>query len=282
MNRFFGSCKGLTVCIGMVLMLFVQGCTKGPDISGTWYFDYEKTRVSEFPNPQYESARLMIADLEPRYGTINVAGDTVVLGGAVCKIQKINDANGLKCDERGVVSELSLFLEDGRLVVKTHNEPPVTAIFSRFKQDPYTLYGIDPNAKEVVEETALREKVAEPIPDPVLGKYVGYARTRSFNAFYDPASIKTEGRFTSVKVILNYEEPQGEGVGMRKALSSVQLLTFDCPGSNYRLDRYVQYSEPNGAGAVVADSGVYVDDKADMKPVPQNSVNEVLYMRICR
>ncbi len=265
-----------------VLVGSLLGCSKGPDIQGAWYFDYEKTKLIEFPSSQYDSARMLIADVEPRYGAINVDGDTMVLGGAVCKVQKLNDLNGLRCDERGVISELSLFLEEGRLVVKTHGEPPVVAVFSRTRQDPYAVYGIDPNAKEVIEESAPREKVAEPTPDPVLGKYVGYARTRSFNAFYDPASIKTEGRFSSVKVILNYEEPQGEGAGMRKALSSVQVLTFDCPGSNYRLDRYVQYSEANGLGAVVADSGVYADDKTEMKPVPQNSVNEVLYMRVCR
>jgi hypothetical protein len=197
-------------------------------------------------------------------------------------VQKINDENGLKCDERGVVSELGLFLDDGRLVVKTHGDSPVTAVFSRTKQDPYTVYGVNPNAKEVIANTPATEKVAEPTPDPVLGKFVGYARTRSFNAFYDPDSMKSEGRYTSVKVILNYLEPQGEGVSMRKALSSVQVLTFDCPGSNYRIDRYVQYSELNGEGAVVADSGVYAEDKAEMKPVPQGSVNEVLYMRVCR
>lgn len=268
-------------CLIFVLLALV-GCSKGPDIQGAWYFDYEKTKMTEFPNPQYESARLLIADVEPRYGIINVDGDTVVLGGAVCKVQKVNDENGLRCDERGAVSELSLFLEDGRLVVKSHGTNGLTAVFSRTKQDPYAVYGVDPNAKEVFEESAPREKVAEPTPDPVLAKFVGYARTGSFNAFYDPESVKSEGRYTSVKVILNYTEPQGEASGMRKALSSVQLLTFDCPGSNYRLDRYVQYSEPNGLGAVVADSGVYVDDKAEMKPVPQNSVNEVLYMRVCR
>lgn len=268
-----------------ILLLALCGlvaCSKGPDIQGVWYFDYEQTRPAEFPNAQYESARALIADVEPRYGAINVDGDTVVLGGAVCKIQKVNDEHGLKCDERGVVSTLSLTLEDGRLVVKTHGAPPVTAVFSRNRQDPFALYGVDPNAKEVAEETAPREKVAEPTPDPVLAKYVGYARTRSFNAFYDPDSIKPEGRYTSVKVILNYTEPQGEGLGMRQALSSMQLLTFDCPGSNYRIDRYVQYSELNGVGVVVADSGVYADDKAEMKPVPPGSVNEILYMRVCR
>jgi hypothetical protein len=267
---------------GYFLVALLAGCSQGPDIQGAWYFDYEKTRLTEFPNPQYESARQLIADVEPRYGSVNVDGSSVVLGGAVCKVQKINDDNGLKCDERGVVSELSLFLEEGRLVIKTHGDAPVTAVFSRIKQDPYAIYGIDANAKEVIEETAPREKVAEPVPDPMVSKWVGYARTRSFNAFYDPESIRTEGRYTAVKVVLNYAEPQGEGDAMRKALSSVQVLTFDCPGSNYRLDRYVQYSEANGLGAVVADSGVYADDKAEMKPVPQNSVNKVLYMRVCR
>lgn len=268
--------------IFLLVLLGLVGCSQGPDIQGAWYFDYEKTRLGEFPNAQYESARLLIADIEPHYGSINVEGDTLVLGGAVCKVQKINNENGLKCDERGVVTELSLFLEDGRLVVKTHGDSPVIAVFSRSKQDPYAVYGFDPNAKQVVEETPPREQVAEPAPDPALAKYVGYARTRSFNAFYDPDSVKTEGRYTTVKVILNYLEPQGEGVGMRKALSSVQLLTFDCPGSNYRLDRYVQYSELNSQGAIVADSGVYVAEKAEMKPVPLGSVNEVLYMKVCR
>ena len=249
--------------IFLLVLLGLVGCSQGPDIQGAWYFDYEKTRLGEFPNAQYESARLLIADIEPRYGSINVEGDTLVLGG-------------------GVVTELSLFLEDGRLVVKTHGDSPVIAVFSRSKQDPYAVYGFDPNAKQVVEETPPREQVAEPAPDPALAKYVGYARTRSFNAFYDPDSVKTEGRYTTVKVILNYLEPQGEGVGMRKALSSVQLLTFDCPGSNYRLDRYVQYSELNSQGAIVSDSGVYVADKAEMKPVPLGSVNEVLYMKVCR
>lgn len=271
-----------TLTILLLALVALVGCSKGPDIQGAWYFDYEKTKLTEFPNAQYESARLLIADVEPRYGAINVNGDTVVLGGAVCKVLKLNDINGLRCDERGAVSELGLYLEDGRLVVKTHGDVPVTAVFGRTKQDPFVVYGIDPNAKEVIEETAPLEKVAEPTPDAGMGKLVGYARTQSFNAFYDPESVKSEGRYTSVVVLLNYQEPQGEGSAMRKALSSVQTITFDCPGSNYRLDRYVQYSEPNGLGAVVADSGVYVDDKAEMKPVPQNSVNEVLYMRVCR
>lgn len=275
-----------TLTILLPSLLALVACSKGPDIQGAWYFDYEKTRPAEFPNAQYESARLLIADVEPRYGSINVEGDTVVLGGAVCKLQKVNDENGLRCDERGTVSELSLFLEEGRLVVKTHGVPPVTVVFSRAKQDPYIVYNVDPNAKEGVEEHAPRDRVAEPIADPALAKFVGYARTQSFNAFYDPDSVKTEGRLTSVKVVLNYTEPQGGSVSMRQDLSSLQWLTFDCPGSNYRIDRYVQYSELNGAGVVVADSGAYVDekanDKAEMKPVPPGSVNEILYMRVCR
>lgn len=266
----------------LIVLVLLAGCGQGPDIQGAWYFDYEATKMTEFPNPQYESARLLIADVEPRYGTINVEGDTLVLGGAVCKVKKVNDENGLVCDERGTTSTLSLFLTDGRLVMKTQANPPVTVVFGRSKQDPYQVYGVDPNAKEVIEETAPRERVAEPTPDASIGKWVGYARTQSFNAFFNPDSIKVDGRFTTVQVVLNYLEPQGEASSMRKALSSVQMITFDCPGSNYRLDRFVQFSEANGLGAVVADSGAYLGDRAEMKPVPQNSVNEILYMRVCR
>ena len=271
-----------TLLLFIAALLSLAGCNNGPDIQGTWYFDYEKTKIAEFPNPQYESARMLIADVEPRYGTIHVDDGTVVLGGAVCKVQKLNDDHGLKCDEHGVTSTLSLYLEDGRLVIKTHGDQPVTAIFSRSQQDPFALYGIDPNAKEVVEDTAPREKVAEPTPDTGAGKLVGYARTQSFNAFFEPDSVTTEGRYTSVRIILNYLEPQAESTSLRKALSSVQSMTFDCPGSNYRLDRYVMMSEPNGKGSVISDSGAYLDYKPEMKPVPANSVNEVLYMRVCR
>ena len=57
------------ICFGLL-----AGCSKSLDIQGAWYFDYEKTRFSEFPNAQYESARILIADVEPRYGSINVEG----------------------------------------------------------------------------------------------------------------------------------------------------------------------------------------------------------------
>lgn len=265
----------------MICFGFLAGCGKSPDIQGAWYFDYEQTRPPEFPNPKYETARMLIADIEPRYGSIAVDGDTVVLGGAVCKVQKLNDDNGLKCDEQGVVSTLGLYLDDGRLVVRTHANPAVTVVFTRSKQDPFLIYGVDPNAKELIEDTAPREKVAEPVADAGAGKLIGYARTQSFNAFYQPESIKTEARLTAVTVVLNYLEPQGEA-GAQPVLSSVQTITFDCPGSNYRLDRYVQYSESNGKGAVASDSGAYAEYKPEMRPVPQNSVNEVLYMRVCR
>lgn len=272
----------LLVC---AFLLSLTACSKAPEIQGTWYFDYEATRSPEFPNTQYESARLLIADVEPRYGTINVDGTTVVLGGAVCKVKTLNDERGLQCDERGTISELGLFLQDGRLIVKGPSgsaNAAVTAIFSRTKQDPFAIYGIDPNGKEIIEDSAPREKVAEPTPDASAGKLVGYARTQSFNAFFEPDSVTTEGRYTSVRVVLNYLEPQAESTSLRKALSSVQSMTFDCPGSNYRLDRYIMMSEPNGKGSVISDSGAYLDYKPEMKPVPANSVNEVLYMRVCR
>ena len=267
------------------VLLALVGCSKAPDIQGAWYFDYEATRAPEFPNPQYESARLLIADIEPRYGTINVDGNTVVLGGAVCKVKKLDDEHGLECDERGTTTKLSLFLKDNRLIVQGPGgsaNAAKTAVFSRTKQDPFAIYGVDPNAKELVEDTAIREKVAEPTPDVSAGKLVGYARTQSFNAFFEPDSLASEGRYTSVRIILNYLEPQTENTSLLKSLSSVQTITFDCPGSNYRLDRYVQHSETNGKGTVVADSSASTDYKPDMKPVPPNSVNEVLYMRVCR
>lgn len=269
----------LLVVVGVVA---ISGCSKGPDVSGAWYYDYAATKLPEFPNPQYESARALIADIGPRYGSINIENGTVVIGGAVCKVQKVNDEQGLACDERGQSFGLALYLKGDQLEISSHATPPMTAIFSRLAQDPYQVYGIDPNAKEVIEETAPREKVAEPKAEPGTGKLIGYAKTTSFNAFYDPLSVKEEGRNTSVRILLNYLEPQDQGTGMTPALSSVQSLTFDCPGSNYRLDRFVMYSDKNGQGALVTDSAVFTDYRPEMKPVPENSVNKVLYMRICR
>lgn len=272
----------LRALVAVVSILLIAACSKGPDVSGAWYYDYAATKLTEFPNPQYESARSLIADIGPRYGSINVDNNMVVLGGAVCKIQKVNDAQGLGCNERGQSYTLGVYLKDDRLLIQSQSVPPMTAVFSRAAQDPYQVYGIDPNAKEFVEETAPREKVAEPTPEPETGKLVGYAKTTSFDAFYDPASIKEEGRNTSVRILLNYLQPQDQGSGMRPALSSVQNLTFDCPGSNYRLDRFVMYSDKNGQGAVVTDSAVFADYRPEMKPVPENSVNKVLYGRVCR
>lgn len=263
-------------------MALLAACGKGPDVSGAWYYDYSATKLPEFPNPQYESARALIADIGPRYGSINVDNNTVVLGGAVCNVDKVNDDQGLICDERGQRYALALYLKDDRLEIRSQATPPTMAIFSRVAQDPYRVYGIDPNAKEVVEETVQEEKVAEPRPEAATPKLVGYAKTTSFNAFYDPASIKVDGRYTSVRILLNYLEPQDQGSGMTPAWSSVQNLTFDCPGSNYRLDRFVMYSDKNGLGAVVTDSGVFTDYRPEFKTVPENSVNKVLYMRVCR
>lgn len=261
----------------------LAGCTKSPDISGSWFFDYAATKLDSFPNPEFESARALIGDIEPRYGSINVDGDTVVLGGAVCKIRRVNDDRGLRCEEHHEVAELGLFLEGDRLVVKRPSDAGqgLRMVFGRTKQDPYVVYGIDPNAKPFIEDTP-RERVAEPTPEAGADKLVGYARTQLFNAFYVSDSIKNDGRYTTVRVVLNYLEPQTESSAMRAALSSVQVITFDCPGSNYRLDRYVQFSERNGLGAVVSDSDAYTDYRPEMKPVPENSVNKVLYMRVCR
>lgn len=273
----------VVVFCGLGLALTLAGCSKAPDITGAWFFDYASTKLESFPNPEFESARALIEDVEPRYGSISVDGDTVVLGGAVCKIRRINDDRGLRCEERREVSELGLFVEGERLVVKRPADAGqgLRMVFSRTKQDPYVVYGVDPNAKPVVEE-APREQVAEPTPEAGADKLVGYARTWAFNAFYVSDSIKNDGRHTTVRVVLNYLEPQTESSAMRAAWSSVQVITFDCPGSNYRLDRYVQFSERNGLGAVVSDSDAYTDYQPEMKPVPEGSVNKVLYMRVCR
>ena len=264
-----------------VLLIALSGCSKSPDIQGAWYFDYEATRITEFPNPQYESARILIADLEPRFGTITVDGDTIVLGGAVCKVRSLNDARGLHCDEHGVTSDLGLFLQDGKLVVKPQNTDSISLVFSRIKLDPFTVYGVDPSAQEIIEDTGLREEVAVPIADKTNTKLVGYARTQSFNAFFESDSVVTEGRYTTVRTVLNYLEPQGERGSSLNALSSVQTIAFDCPGSNYKLERYVMMSEPNGQGEIISDSGNEASS-GNWVPVPENSVNKVLYMKVCR
>lgn len=268
----------ITLAVSLVVL---SGCAKKPDIQGIWHLDYEATRITEFPHPQYESARILIADLEPRFGTITVDGSVIVLGGAVCNVKGLNDAHGLQCDERGVKSDLGLFLQDGKLVVKPQNPDSISLVFGRSKQDPFAIYGVDPNAQEIIEDTNLREEVAVPTPDKTNTKLVGYARTQSFNAFFEPDSLVTEGRYTTVRAVLNYLEPQGDRGSALNALSSVQTITFDCPGSNYKLDRYVMMSEPNGQGEVISDSGKEAPS-GNWAPVPENSVNKVLYMKICR
>ena len=266
--------------VGPISLLFLLlACTKVPDIQGQWFFDYEQTKPTEFPNTHYESARALITDIEPRYGVINVEADTVVLGGAVCKILKINDKNGLSCTERNKTSLAGFYYENERLIVQPQDRPDVRLVFLRSRQDPEKLYGIALSTPPVEEHSLSAEQLSIPSTagSSVL---VGVARTASFDAFYDPASVVSDGRNNAVTMILNYLEPQNQSESAVPANSSVQFLTFDCPGSNYQLNRFVMYGESNGTGAVLSDSGVI--SPATWKPVPENSVNKALYMRVCR
>lgn len=270
--------KSLLCQIGFSLLLLA--CTQEPNIQGAWFFDYEQTKQPEFPNARYDSARDLIADIDPRYGAINVEGNTVVLGGAVCKIQQINDPVGLRCEERGQVTTLGIFYEHERLIVKSPDLHEPTLIFSRSKQDAAKLYGIDLSEKPFSEDTKSADLLSIPVVDKGVNSLQGFARTVSFNAFYDTASVKTEGRFTLVAMVLNYLEPQIQSSGADPALSSIQWLTFDCPASNYRIDRFQMFSEPNGLGHSVSEpetSGLHIE----FKPVPENSINKALYMRVC-
>ena len=262
----------------IVLACLLTACAKAPDIQGEWFFDYEQTQLTEFPNSYYESARALIADIEPRYGAINIEGNTVVLGGAVCKILRINDNRGLSCTERNQTNLTGLYYENERLIVLPQDRPDIKLVFSRNRQDPAKLYGIDLSKPPLEENTPPAEQVS--IPSTGNNGLLGIARTASFDAFYDPASVSPDGRVTHVAMTLNYLEPQNQSGSAIPALSSVQFLTFDCPASNYRLTRYVMYGESNGTGAALSDSGA-LTPAPNWTPVPENSVNKLLYMRIC-
>ena len=260
--------------------LALVGCSKGPDIQGEWYFDYAQTKLAEFPNPYYESARDLIADMEPRYGKIHVDGNTVVLGGAVCKINQINDKEGLECTERGVTSKLSLFYKDQQLSIQSQTTLDHPLLFRKDRQNPYLVYGIDLNAGAEEHQTIKTSGIAVPKPDSGSTSLKGLARTQNFEAFYDLGSIKRDGRYSSATMILNYLEPRTDHSSSESALSSAQSLTFDCPASNYRLDRYIMYKDADAKGEITSDSGELSKD--DWKPVPENSVNKLLYTNVCR
>ena len=261
--------------------LAVVACSKGPDVQGEWFFDYAQTKLSEFPNTYYESARLLIADVEPKYGQITVTDTTVVLGGAVCTIMRINDADGLRCNERGKTSNLGVYYEDGHLLIRTNTDPSLSLVFGRNRQDPYQVYGIDPTAKHLEENTEDASKSISPEENNHADTLKGLARTANFDAFYEKNSIKRDGRFSSVTMVLNYLSPQNSVSEKAPALSSVQFLTFDCPASNYRLDRFLMHQEANGQGAVISDSGSSAVPE-DWKPVPENSVNKLMYLQACQ
>ena len=119
--------------LALSTIVLLVGCSKGPDIQGTWYFDYEQNKLTEFPNPQYESARLLIADVEPRYGEISVDGSALILGSAVCKLKSVNDPEGLVCDERGQITHLGIYLDGQRLVLKPQDSALPSIAFGRVR-----------------------------------------------------------------------------------------------------------------------------------------------------
>jgi hypothetical protein len=269
--------------LGLISLLFmVIACAREQNIQGEWFYDYAQTKMTEFPNSYYESARDLITDVEPKYGQINVDNSTVLLGGAVCKIHRINDSQGLDCDERGQKSSHGIYYENDYLIVKTSTNPSNTLIFSRKQHNPYQVYGIDPVSQSAIENTDQTLKVAIPGEDSnSMPQLKGLARTASFDAFYDKSSLKNEGRYSSVIMVLNYSNPPTSGPTGDEALSSVQYLTFDCPASNYRIDRFLMHKDMNGQGAVISDS----ENSAitnDWKPVPENSVNKLMYMQACQ
>jgi len=265
--------------IGLIgLISLLAACPKAPDIQGEWFFDYEQTKLAEFPNIYYESARELIADVEPRYGVIKIKGDTVVLGGAVCKILRINDRSGLSCTERNQSSLNGFYYENNRLIVQPQGQENIRLIFSRNRQDPEKLYGIDLSKKPFEENPPPADQIS--VPSSEHKGFLGVARTVSFDVFYDPASVSNEGRLTHVAMLLNYLEPLNQTRSAIPALSSVQFITFDCPASNYRITRYVMYSGSNASGAVLSDSGILMPDP-NWVAVPENSVNKSLYMRVC-
>lgn len=268
------------ITLFITVVFFVVACAKKLDIQGVWFFNYERTKFDTFPNTFYDSARDLIADVEPRYGTVQVDGNTIVLGGAVCKVTQINSDNGLECNEQGQTSTLGIHVKDEQLVIKSGKSPEITMIFSRKKQDPFAVYGVDPTAKPYEEFTNVSDE-AVATPESEVKNLRGYAKTASFNAFYDPESVKEDGRLTSVMIVLNYLEAKFEGSSATPSLSSVQRLTFDCPASNYRIDQFYMYSGSDGNGAQVSDSGAS-EITPEWKPVPENSINKILYMKVCR
>lgn len=271
----------LTFCLVAVASLTVVACSKVPDIEGQWFFDYEETKFAVFPNAYYESARDLITDIETRYGQVTVEKSTVVLGGAVCKIAQSGDMGEATCVEKNESIVLDLEVKNGKLFLTPRNNPNLRFVFSRNQQNPYVIYGIETNDAKNDEQIASNEKISVPVADQGHETLTGLAKTANFNAFFVSNSIKQEGRNSSADMVLNYLEPQNDGTYPQPVLSSVQTVEFDCPASNYRILRFVMHAESNGKGAIASDSGSLLAT-AEWKPVPENSINKLLYMQICK
>lgn len=270
-----------SVCLVGTASLALIACSKEPEIQGAWFFDYKETKFAEFPNSYYDSARALITDVELRYGQVNIERNTIVLGGAVCKITQSGDTGEVTCIEKGESTLLDLAIKDEKLFFRARNHPSFHFVFSRHQQNPYEIYGIDVNDATNDEQVVSNEKISVPIVDQGHEHLVGLARTANFNAFYVSTSIKHEGRRSSADMILNYIEPQSSDSYQHPVLSSVQTVEFDCPASNYRLLRYVMHVDTNGKGAIASDSGPLLAT-SEWKPVPESSINKLLYMQICK
>jgi hypothetical protein len=270
-----------SLCVVATAGLTIVACSKEPDIQGNWFFDYEATKLAEFPNAYYETARDLISDVEPRYGQVNVAVDTVVLGGAVCKIVQSGDKGNFTCVEKDETFVLDLEVKNGRLFFKPRSDPTLRFVFNRHQQNPYQIYNIDANVARNDEHIASNEKISVPVVDQGHESLRGLAKTANFNAFFVSTSIKQEGRNSAADMVLNYLEPQNDGTYPQPVFSSVQTVEFDCPASNYRLLRYVMYAGSNSKGDIISDSGPLLAT-AEWKPVPESSINKLLYMQICK
>lgn len=93
--------------------------------------------------------------------------------------------------------------------------------------------------------------------------------------YIDPASIKQQGNWADMWVLIDYKQPQDDRTG-KKVKSDTLHYRYDCSGRQFSVVASSAYAGAMGSGAVV-------DVTADpqLNPVPPGTTAERMWQHAC-
>ena len=162
-------------------------------------------------------------------------------------LRSVREVQDLKQrDKQGVMSRRSLFEYDCKkersrlLSLSGHSEPMATGRVLFSDDEPEKWSNSEPGT---VTATILKFLCTDA---PVGAKWMKVAEFDSANHYIDPATIRRDGQFRGVWVVIDVKQRGKDGVMSWRALEE-----YDCKEGRYRIFSPTGYSQPMAGGDVL-------------------------------